>query len=50
MPEEEAEMRNGDYQYGEEEDDYGNEFIDQQNFEETDQAEAEAVDQEKEAS
>ena len=45
-----TEMRNGDYQYGEEEDDYGNEFIDQQNFEETEQAEAEAVDQEKEAS
>ena len=50
MPEEEAEMRNGDYQYGEEGDDYGNEFIDQQNFDETEQEEAEAAEQEKEAS
>lgn len=50
MPREEAEMGNGNYQYGDEIDDYGNEFIDQQNFEETERDEAEAADQEKEAS
>jgi hypothetical protein len=50
MPEEEAEMANGNYQYGDEDDEYGNEFIDQQNFDGTEQEEAEAVNQEKEAS
>ena len=50
MPEEDAEMADSNYQYGDEDDDYGNEFIDQQNFDDTEQEGAEAVNQEKEAS